>query len=75
MMAENGKRERGKRKGKGKAEDKVVLLELIKSDAVTGQYKEGNVVTSYEMPQEYQQAFNNAWNVSVICMYILCTLR
>ena len=68
-MADNGKKERNKEKGKGKGkgkgggQTKVEVPELLKSDDVTGQYKEGSIVMRIDLPDQYQQAFNDAWNV------------
>ena len=84
-MAENeGKKEKGKGgkgggkggkggKGKGGEGAKAQLPKLLKSDDVTGQYKEAIIVQRGDMPEPYQQAFNNAWNVSICfcdCEYL-----
>ena len=66
-MADNSKkeksREKGKGKGKGSGQSKVELPELLKSDDVTGHYREGSIVTRIDLPDQYQKAFNDAWNV------------
>lgn len=66
MAAEKGKNKKGM--GKGKAEVKTKLPELLKSDDFTGLYKEDAVhlVTTLSDAAKYQQAYNKAWNVSHI---------
>jgi ankyrin repeat protein len=63
MAEKEGKKGKGGKGGKGKNEGpKPQLPELLKSDDFTGQYKEGVVVLRADMPEPYQQAYNNAWN-------------
>ena len=62
MAAEKGKNKKGM--GKGKAEVKTKLPELLKSDDLTGQYKEDIVHLMMTLPEKYRQAYNKAWNVS-----------
>ena len=65
-MAEKGKR------GKGEAKAELHVPQLLKSDDVTGRYKEGEILLMKDLPDEYQQAYNNAWNVSN-CALKMCT--
>ena len=44
------------------------LPELLKSDDVTGKYKESTIVLKEKLPDKYQQAFNNAWNVRFLLL-------
>ena len=65
---EGGKKGKGGKEGKGGKGGggggaKPKLPELLKSDDFTGQYKEGTVVL---MPESFQQAYNNAWIVSLM---------
>ena len=39
--------------------------DMLSSDDVTGNYKEGDVVWLKNMPQQYKRAYNIAWTVSL----------
>ena len=46
---------------------------FLKSDDVTGQYKQGNVVILEKLPAaaaaNYKKAYNRAWNVNILILY------
>ena len=78
-MADSSKKEKskgkGKGKGKGSGQSKVEVPELLKSDDVTGHYKEGSIVTRIDLPNQYQQTFNDAWIVRLYIVSLLLSME
>ena len=49
---------------KGKGKEKAELPTRIRSDDVTGQYKEGEVIYKDALPENCKKAFQKIWIVS-----------